>query len=52
MTKVEPYTISEIEALLMHQEERLEKRKNCEATLFQANISQNQCYKKGYTLNT
>nr|KYP44273.1 hypothetical protein KK1_034237 [Cajanus cajan] len=46
ISHTEAYTIVVIEALLMHQEEHLERHKKHELSTFQANIAQNQ-NKKG-----
>nr|KYP36829.1 Retrovirus-related Pol polyprotein from transposon TNT 1-94 [Cajanus cajan] len=40
LTRSEPYTVLEIEALLLHQEERLERRKQKETETIQANLAQ------------
>nr|KYP35620.1 hypothetical protein KK1_043331 [Cajanus cajan] len=47
ITRTEAYTVAEIEALLMHQEERLERHKQRESLTPQANIAQSQ-HKKVY----
>nr|KYP47251.1 Retrovirus-related Pol polyprotein from transposon TNT 1-94 [Cajanus cajan] len=46
LTRSEPYTVPEIEALLLHQEERLERRKQKESETIQANLAQNPIMQK------
>nr|KYP52945.1 hypothetical protein KK1_025146 [Cajanus cajan] len=51
ITRTEAYTVAEIEALLMHQEERLERHKKRESLTPQANIAQSQPKKGNLVTN-
>nr|KYP66597.1 Retrovirus-related Pol polyprotein from transposon TNT 1-94 [Cajanus cajan] len=51
ITRTEAYTVAEIEALLMHQEERLERHKKRETLTPQANIAQSQPKKGNLVTN-